>query len=225
MTDRYTLFKINNLQERFHLKTPSEALKRSYNINPTQSASVVVERGGMPVLEQMKWGFIPTGAKDTNSVFRYKTFNARSEGIFTKSQWGEAIRSRRCLVLANGFYVLRKTADGKEAYYVRPRDQELFAFAGVYSAWTDPEGKEWGTYSLVTVEANDDLQSITDRMPIILQPDTEARWLDPAASDVNTIYDLMRPYADGMLIVEHVGLDISGTKVDNPRLVTPIRTQ
>jgi putative SOS response-associated peptidase YedK len=222
MSDRYTLFKINNLQERFHLESTIESVKRSYNISPTQAASVIVEKDGHPVLEKMKWGFVPSGAKDMNSVFRYKTFNARSEGIFSKSQWNEAIRNRRCLVPANGFYVWHASDEGKKPYYVRPKNQELFAFAGIYNSWKDPEGKEWGVYSLVTVESNDDLHSLTDRMPVILTSEGESQWLDSSVDSASILYNIMRPYPDGELQISAVGSDINSVKIDNPRLITPL---
>jgi putative SOS response-associated peptidase YedK len=221
MASRYTLFKINNLRERFHLEKMPE-INRSYNISPTQSAPVIVNRGDKPTLEIMKWGFVPKGAKDTNSVFRYKTFNAKSEGIFSKSSYSEAIRHSRCLVPANGFYEWQQSASGKKPYYIHPNDQELFALAGIYSSWTDPAGKEWGTYSIVTTEANKEMGSIHDRMPVILQPKDEARWLEPS-DDLNMLYDIMRPYLDGKLIIQPVGDAINDTKIDNPRLITPIQ--
>jgi putative SOS response-associated peptidase YedK len=222
MSSRYTLFKINNLRERFHLDKMPE-INRSYNISPTQIAPVIVSRDGKMTLELMKWGFIPKGAKDTNSVFRYKTYNAKSEGIFSKASYSEAIRHNRCLVPANGFYEWQQSADGKKPYYVHPNDQELFAFAGIYSSWTDPAGKEWGTYSIITIEANNEMSAVHDRMPIILRPEDEARWLEPS-DDLNMLYDIMRPYLDAKLTIEPVGLDINSTKIDNPRLTTPLRT-
>ena len=224
MIDRYALFRINDLQSRFRLNSSVDDTSRSYNISPTQLAIVIVERDGIPCLERMKWGFIPVGAKDAHSVFRYKTFNVRSEGIFSKSQWSEAIRHRRCLVPANGFYVWQSGEGGKIPYYVRPDDQDLFAFAGIYSSWQDPSGKDWGTYSLVTV-ATDDARGNSDRMPIILRPETEPIWLDQTVNDASTLYDLMRPYPSEKLHVDEVGSEISSMKADNPRLVTPIRRE
>jgi putative SOS response-associated peptidase YedK len=224
MSGRYTLFKINNFFQRFGLADDSSSdLKRSYNISPTQIAPVILERDGQPVLQFMKWGFIPRGAKNANSVFRYKTYEARSEGVFSKATWGDSVRHKRCLVPANGFYIWESTPEGKKPYYALPTDQELFAFAGVYSSWVDPEGKEWGTFAVVTTESNDDIAAIGDRMPIILQPQDEKRWLDSSATDINTIYDLMRPYSNGNISIVPVGNDINSTKIDNPKLIAPIK--
>lgn len=224
MSGRYTLFKINNFCERFGLATDyCNDLKRSYNISPTQIAPVILERKDKPILQFMKWGFIPRGAKNANSVFRYKTYEARSESIFSKAMWGNSIRHKRCLVPANGFYAWASTVDGKKPFYVLPTDQELFAFAGVYGSWIDPEGKEWGTFAVITTESNDDAAAIGDRMPIILRPQDEKRWLNPSATDINTIYDLMRPYENDKISVVPIGDDINSTKIDNPRLITPLK--
>lgn len=220
MSARYTLFKINDFADRFHLSMPTDSIKRRYNISPTQLAPVIISRGGTLVLEHMKWGFIPQGAKNANSVFRYKTYDAKSEGIFSKNIWREAIRETRCLIPANGFYEWKSTDDGKKPFYITT-DQELFAFAGIYTSWADSEGKTWGTFAIVTTEASDQISDIADRMPVILQPEDEHTWLNPTASDINTLYDIMRPY-DKTLQIHQVGFEVNNTKADNPKLITPI---
>ena len=215
------MFKINDLQSRFHLADPIPAeLRRSYNISPTQIAPVITARDGKPTLEFMKWGFIPQGAKDANSVFRYKTFNVRSEGIFTKDSSNKSIRGSRCLVPANGYYEWRTAGAGKTPYYIHAPGQELFAFAGIYSSWTDPAGREWGTYSIITNESNKDVNKIHDRMPIILKPDEEAKWLEPTET-ISPLYELMQPSPEGVLVATPVGTDINSTKINNPKLIAP----
>lgn len=225
MPDRYTLFEIEKLRDRFHLPqgVPS-GVKRSYNISPTQSSPVIVNRAGARELTQMKWGFIRSHAKDANGVFRYKTHIAKSEGIFTKPTWGEAIRHSRCLIPANGFYEWQATSDGKRPFYIRPKDQDVFAFAGICSSWTDPEGVEWGTYSIVTTVPNKEMGTINKRMPVILHSEDEATWLDPAVDDVSTLYKIMRPYDDEMLQIKMVTPDVKSTKINDPRLIVPLVT-
>ena len=185
MSSRYTLFQIDQLRDRFSLDdSPSAGLKKRYNIAPGQTAPVIVEHNRKPKLEMMKWGFVPLNAKDANSIFRYKTYNARSESIFDKATWKDAIRSRRCLVPTNGFYEwFSATPTGKQPFFIRPKDQGLFALAGIYSSWLDPDGVEWGTYSIITTTPNKEMQTIHDRMPVILHPNDEALWLDPSISD------------------------------------------
>jgi len=223
MIDRYALFRINDLQERFHLVSPIEGVERSYNISPTQLATVIVERHGIPSLEQMRWGLIPAGARDVNSVFRYKTFNVRSEGIFSKAQWSESIRHRRCLVPANGFYMWQMGLEKKTPYYVHLSDQELFSFAGIYSSWQDADGRVWNTYSLVTVDVDDVVRGTSRRMPVILLREDEATWLDPDVWDAGVLYNLMRPYSREKMQVYEVSSEIKSMKINHPRLITPIK--
>jgi putative SOS response-associated peptidase YedK len=222
MAERYTLFEIENLRDRFKLENGVPAgVKRNYNISPVQVGSVIVNRDGVKTLERMKWGFIPATAKDSNSVFRYKTYMAKSEGIFDKPTWQNAIRHSRCLVPANGYYEWQQTQDGTLPFYIRPIDQQLFAFAGVYSSWKDPEGTEWGTYAIVT--AMQDRSPKKDlRRPIILRPGDEAEWLDSTIDDMNTLYGLMRPYSEDMLQIHRVATDVKNVKRNDPRLITPV---
>ena len=222
MAERYTLFEIEKLRDRFQLTQGVPAgVKRSYNISPTQLAPVIVNRDGVNVLERMKWGFIPATAKDSNSVFRYKTYVAKSEGIFSKNTWQEPIRRSRCLVPANGFYEWQKTVDGKLPFYVHPTDQSLFAFAGICSSWTDPDGKQWGTFAIVTT-LHDRGPKMPLQRPIILRPSDEAEWLNPAVGDVNTLYGLMRPTSDDMLQIHQVATDIKNMKATGEQLILPI---
>ncbi|MCY1543176.1 SOS response associated peptidase (SRAP) [compost metagenome] len=170
-------------------------------------------------MELMKWGFIPKDAPNANSVFRYKTFTARSEGIFDKPTWQTAIRSTRCLIPANGFYEWKKTADSKQPFYIHPTDQPTFAFAGLYSSWTDPEGKEWGTCSIITTNSGAESDMTPSRLPVIVHPDDEADWLNPEISDINTLYRIMRPYDPNQLEIIKISDAINSTKIDKPYLI------
>lgn len=223
MAERYTLFEIEKLRDRFALKDGVPAgVKKSYNISPGQLGSVIVHRDGVNVLERMKWGFIPANAKDNNSVFRYKTYMAKSEGIFDKATWQHAIRHQRCLIPANGFYEWQQTQEGKLPFYLTPSEQELVAFAGVYSSWTDSDGKEWGTYAIVTImQDRSPKQSL--RRPIILSPEDEADWLNPAITDMNTLYRCMRPYTEDMFTIHRVTPDVKNVKLNDPRTITPVK--
>lgn len=226
MSSRYTLFQIEQLRERFQIEESlPTSLRKRYNIAPGQTAPVIVEHNRTQKLEMMKWGFLPLSAKDTNSIFRYKTFNAKSENVFDKNTWKEAIRSSRCLVPSNGFYEWRTTATGKQPFFIRPKDQGLFSFAGIYSSWQDLEGFEWGTFSIITTTSNKEMRTIHDRMPIILHPNDEAIWLDPSISDAGILYDFMRSYPNDMLLINEVSQEVNTIKVDNARLMTRISTK
>lgn len=223
MTSRYALYETDKLRDRFTLVDGvPKGVRPHYNISPIYAVPVIVARDGKNTLELMKWGFVPKNASDANSVFRYKTFNARTEGIFGKPIWQEAIRSARCLVPANGFYEWKKTADGKQPFYIRPHDQTLFAFAGIYSSWIDPNGKQWHTCSIVTTPTGTVSDASPSRLPVIVHPDDEADWLNSDITDVSTLYRIMRPYDPAQLIIVPVGDGINSTKIDTPRLIEPI---
>lgn len=222
MAERYTLFQIEKLTDRFNLKNGVPAgVRRSYNVSPTQLGSVIVNRGGVNVLERMKWGFIPANAKDDNSVFRYKTYLAKSEGIFNKPTWQNAISHTRCLVPANGYYEWQQTQDGKLPFYVRPIDQELFAFAGIYSSWTDPDGKEWGTYAIVTA-LHDRGPKMPMQRPIILSANDEAEWLNTDDMDINGLFSMVRPLAENELRIHRISPDVKNIKANDEKLIKPI---
>ncbi len=223
MIARYALFEIENLRDRFDLASgvPS-GTKRKYNISPTDSAPVVVQRDGKPELERKKWGFIPQNAKDNNSVFRYKTQAVRSEVIFKKATWERAIRTQRCLIPANGFYEWHKTENGKTPYFIQFKNRPLFAMAGVYSSWTDPDGKEWGTYSVITIDSHSSVLHAKVVRPIVLDPSDEAIWLDKEITDIGTLYSVMKTYPDDILNITKVGDAINSTKVNTPDLITPV---
>lgn len=219
MIERFTVFEIENLRDRFALPDGVPAgVKKSYNVSPTQLSPVVLMRDGKRVMERKMWGFLPATAKDTRSVFRYKTTVVRSTDVFTKPVWKDVIRTQRCLVPVNGYYEWRKTIDGKRPFYVQIEDQPLVALAGAYSSWTDPDGKEHGTFAIITVE--DD--SHTKRSPIVIAPGEEATWLNPAVGDVSSIYDMMRPLSTDSVSVHKVTSDLKNSKLNRPALLTPV---
>lgn len=223
MTSRYALFEIENLRDRFDLPDGVPAgTKRHYNISPTAGANVILLKDGKPTLTRMKWGFIPQNAPNMNSVFRYKTYISRSEAIFSKKTWEQAVRHQRCLVPANGFYEWHIQNEQKVPYFIRKRDESLFAMAGVHSSWTDPEGKEWGTFSIITIDSHSsDLHTKVVR-PVILAKTDEAVWLDAAVDDMSTLYSMMKGYTDDTLVIERVGEKINSTKVNVPELIEPV---
>lgn len=222
MISRYALYDIADLSNRFHLAEGlPKGVKPHYNNSPTVSAPVVINHEGSPVARLMKWGLVAKGAKDTNSVFRYKTYNTSSEKILSRHSWEQAVRERRCLVPANGFYELNGSGK-KRAYYVQSKDKTLFAFAGVYSSWQDPEGVVYGTFSVITTEATGDMPESSTRMPIIIKPEDEARWLDPTITDASSLYDMLRPYPSGLLDVYEVSPAVHSPKPNQSELINRI---
>lgn len=223
MISRYTLYTIAELSNRFNVtKGLPKGVKPHYNYSPTVTAPVVIDGEGGRVIERMKWGLIPKGAKDTNAVFRYKTYTIPSENVFSRHSWELAVRERRCLVPANGFYELSGSGK-KRAYYAERKDKSLVAFAGVYSSWQDPEGVVHGTYAIITTEANADMPDPRMRMPVIVKREDEARWLDSTISDANSLYDILRPNPNDVMHVYEVGPVVHSPKPNQPDLILPLR--
>lgn len=221
MAERYTLYEIGKLRERFALPLGvPPGVRPSYNISPTQIGAVIINRDGENVLERMKWGFVPANAKDTNSVFRYKTYVAKAEGVLTKPTWQDAVRHNRCLVPANGYYEWQKTPDGLLPYYVQPVGQDLFSFAGIYSSWTDPDGKQWGTYAILTT-LHDRGPKMPLQRPVILDPADEAAWLSGDDMDMSSLFTLVHPLPESDLRIHRVSPDVKNKKASGAHLIQP----
>lgn len=222
MISRYALYSTTPLSNRFNAPGGlPKGVKPHYNISPTVQAPVIVSQDGAPVVQLMKWGLVAKGAKDTNSVFRYKTYNNASENIFSRHSWETAVRERRCLVPADGFYVLNGSGK-KRAVYAHPKDGEIVAFAGIYSSWQDPEGVEHGTYSIITTEATNEMPDSNVRMPVILDREDEARWLDPTVTDTGSIHKMLRPNPSGLLEVFEVSPAVHSPKPNAASLIERI---
>ena len=195
MTSSYALLDTAKLSVRFNLsKGLPKGVKPFQTIKPTTEAPVIIEQNGERYVELMKWGLIAKGAKDTNSVFRYKTYNVPSEKIFSKHSWETAVRTTRCLVPVNGFY--------GSSSYIHAADNSLLTLAGMYTRWEDSQHKTWGTFSILTTDAHNDILEASERMPLILATQDEARWLDASITDANAIYDMMRPSSNDLLSVD-----------------------
>jgi putative SOS response-associated peptidase YedK len=133
-----------------------------------------------------RWGFIPktvtTEAEAANFLNSYNTLNANSNKIFESKIYSEPVLKQRCLVLCSGFFEWRKVKGKKVPYYISLKDDSVFAFAGVWSKWTDEAGRQNFTYSILTIDANELMAQVHNskkRMPLILTPENAKRWIDP----------------------------------------------
>lgn len=223
MIERIALYDIDKLRDQFGLEEGvPKGVKKRYNVLPAQSIPVVLQRDGARVMELMQWGFVPQNAKDTNSIFRYKTFVARSEDIFETVMWMRSVSTQRCLVPVNGFYIFSKTADANIPYFVQAKDRPLASLAGIYSSWTNSDGVESGMVSIVTVPANAEASKLTDRMPVVVQPAQEDMWLSPEQDNLGSLYDIMRIAPHESLTMHRVGDGIFSKKLDKPDFINKI---
>jgi putative SOS response-associated peptidase YedK len=149
----------------------------------------------------VQWGLVPSWSKDPSIGARL--INARSETAAEKPSFRSALRRRRCLIPASGFYEWQRRPNGKQPYVIGMADGNPFAFAGLWEHWHGLDGSELETCTVLTTEANELMAPIHDRMPVILEPQDYADWLgtgeDSAPAEVAQLQHLMRPYpADQM---------------------------
>jgi putative SOS response-associated peptidase YedK len=162
----------------------------SWNVAPTDPVAVVVERGGARELRTLRWGLIPSWAKDRKVAS--KMINARAETVAEKPAFRAALARRRCLVPADGWYEWRTEAGRKQPFFISPRSGEGVAFAGLYEVWRDPETEELvRTCVVVTTAASAELSYLHERMPVVLRADAWDPWLDPSYDDVEAVRGLL----------------------------------
>lgn len=218
MCGRFSLYHPEgDVIERFEVEEADYEFAPRYNVAPSQSIAAVVREGEGRELVGLKWGLVPSWAKDP--AVGSRMINARAETLAEKPSYRRALASRRCLIPADGFYEWRKEARGlKQPMHIRRRDGGLFAFAGLWEEWKGPDGGLLRTATIVTVAPNELMRPIHDRMPAILTPEDEARWLDPRSGAAEAL-PLLRPYPEGALEAFPVSRAVNSPSVNDPSLI------
>jgi len=224
MCGRFTLFADPaDLQELFNLSAPSPADVASlvaprYNIAPTQPVAVIAN-GETRVLELFKWGLIPSWAKDPKIGNRM--INARAETLAEKPSFRTALKKRRCLVLADGFYEWKREGNSKTPMYVQLKDKRPFAFAGLWEAWKSPDGEWVKTCTIITTTPNALMEKIHDRMPVILPPKAYDLWLSSGELPAEKTLPLLKPFAASQMKAVAVSPLVNNPRFDSPECVIP----
>lgn len=191
-----------------------------YNIAPTQPIAIVRVEEGRRRLALVRWGLIPSWVKDPRTFSLL--INARGESLLDKPAFRSAMRYRRCLIPADGFYEWRREGRRKQPYYVRLRAGGLMAFAGLWEAWTGSNGEEMESAAVVTTLANRTLQPIHERMPVIISPEAFHIWLDCRSVDADTATALIAPAPEHLLEAYEVSTAINRTANDSAALIEPL---
>ncbi len=209
---------IDVLAEYFEVEDHPSSLAPNYNIAPTQEVAAVVEEDEKRKLEVFRWGLIPSWAKDPS--IGNKMINARAETVSEKPSFRSAFKKRRCLIVADGFYEWQKTDNGKQPYHFRMKDSSPFAFAGLWEAW-DGQGEEIRSCSIVTTDANDLMNEIHHRMPVILHPENYGVWLDQGFAEKEALTDLLRPYPSDEMEAYPVSRRVNKPANNEPSVIEP----
>ena len=217
MCGRYTQTQAGPiLLSRFRLEERVLDLNPRYNIAPGQEAPVVV-REAAKTQTTMRWGLVPSWAKDP--AIGNKMINARAETITEKPSFKRLIERRRCLVLADGFYEWRKEERSKVPMRFVLKSREAFAFAGLWDRWRKPDGAELRTFTIVTTAANELMRPVHDRMPVILMRQVEEPWLDAASGNAAAILSALKPYPPELMEAYDVTTLVNSPKNDRPECV------
>jgi len=182
------------LSDYFNLDPADIDWAARWNVAPTQEVATVRQDRREPkrMFALMRWGLIPSWAKDKS--MGAKAINAVSETAAEKPAFREAMKLRRCLIPATGFYEWKRIGlKSRQAYHIGMKDDELFAFAGLWESWKDPQGKVIKTCTILTTQANAVLADIHERMPVILRPEDYNLWLDPGITNPARVTDLLKP--------------------------------
>jgi putative SOS response-associated peptidase YedK len=219
MCGRFTLMlDAEELKSEFDLQhVPADVFPR-YNIAPSQQLVVVTDWAARRA-EWMRWGLVPSWAKDP--AIGNKMINARSETAQEKPSFRNAFARRRCLILADGFYEWqRPPGKGPSApYYFYAADGKPFAFAGLWEFWRSPEGEDLRSCTILTTRANGIVSPVHERMPVMLSGTEMQGWLSPGSAE--DLMTLLRPFPDEAMSSHPVSRLVNSPDHDGPELVLP----
>ena len=193
MCGRYRLSRRKQIIEEYFDSTSGEVeWSPRYNIAPTQPVPVIRQnpKDSIRELSLVRWGLIPSRAKESSTA---KMINARSETAATNPAFRDALKFRRCLIPADGFYEWQRTGKVKQPYCFEVGEGDIFAFAGIWDRWKDG-GTMVETCSILTTTPNAVASAVHDRMPVILDPHSHDLWLDLGMKDVTAASELLKPY-------------------------------
>lgn len=221
MCGRYTLATPNpaEVRGRFPIGEAIE-VRRRYNVAPGDEVlAVTTDKEGRSRGELLRWGLVPSWAKQPDTGL--KMINARVETVGERPAYRRAFERYRCLIVGDGFYEWRRQPAGpKQAFHIARADGGLFAFAGLWSIWHGEDGQTLRTCTILTTAANAAIAPLHDRMPVILAPEAESAWLEPADSPEH-LRRLLGGLDPGGTALRPVGPAVNDARYDGPDCLAP----
>ncbi|MFT4561457.1 MAG: putative SOS response-associated peptidase YedK [Gammaproteobacteria bacterium] len=213
MCGRYTLSTSGqDLAAEFGVDELASWLPR-YNIAPTQEVPVLVQANETRLAKQPHWGLVPSWSKDKKTGS--KMINARAETVAEKPSFRTAFRSRRCLVIADGYYEWIKRGDTKQTYYITTESSQPFTFAGLWESWTNDQDPPYESCSIITCVSNDDLAQLHTRMPVLILPTDRSAWLDHNIAK-SALLGLLKPSPNGIFSASPVSTFVNSPAHEGP---------
>jgi putative SOS response-associated peptidase YedK len=206
------------IAQAFNLKEVPE-LNPRYNVAPTQMVGTVVkpENTDKRQFKMLYWGLIPSWAKDKK--MGSNLINARAETIAEKPAFRSAFKRRRCLVVADGFYEWQHISGKKQPFYIHLPDKQPFGLAGLWEHWESPEGEIVESCTIITTAANELMQPIHERMPVIIHPQDYDLWLDPNGQKPELLQPLLKAYPSDRMTAYPVRTLVNKATSDSPELI------
>ena len=220
MCGRFTLaIDIEDLLDEFPFEMGEFVYKPRYNVAPTQQV-LTYGAQGVNTVEYMRWGLVPFWAKDLS--IGYKMINARAETVATSNAFKTPLKMRRCLILADGFYEWKKNGASKTPMRIVLRSQQPFGFAGLWDKWTNRETQEVvRSCTIITTEPNELMESIHNRIPVILPSEAHAAWLDMGIDDPMKLTPLLQPFPADEMEAYAVSSLVNSVKNEDPACIAP----
>ena len=217
MCGRYSFILEDELiRDRFGITVRSAIYKARYNCAPTQKLAVISNENPGE-LSLYRWGLIPFWAKDP--AIGNKLINAKSETILEKPSFKNSFKSKRCLVLSDGFYEWKKDA-GKIPYRITRRDGSAFSMAGIWDKWINQDSEEIHSFAILTTVPNSLMEKIHDRMPVILDIETEKKWIENISQE--ELVSLLKPCDASSLLAFPVSTLVNSPRNDSPEILKPV---
>ncbi|MCK4339580.1 MAG: SOS response-associated peptidase [Candidatus Cloacimonetes bacterium] len=195
-------------------------LEPSYNVAPSQDVVAIIN-GEDKKLVTFKWGLIPYWSKDPS--VGYKMINARAESISEKPSFKLPLKSKRCLIIADGFYEWRKEQGNKIPMFFHLKSHKPFGFAGLYDNWTSIDGEKISTCTIITTDANELMKQIHYRMPVILPKEKESIWIDSNIHDIDILLPILKPYDSNLMEMYEVSRFVNSPKNNSKECIQPIQ--
>lgn len=221
MCGRFTLIRLEEFTDLFPwIRAPDGPVPPRYNIAPSQLVAAVLN-DPEPRINFLKWGLVPSWAKDPSIGNRL--VNARAETLSDKPSFRGALRRRRCVLPADGFYEWKVESDGKTRtpYYITVDDGRPFALAGLWETWQGPGGAELRTCTIITTAPNALMRSIHERMPVVFDEEAMRRWLVPGEVDLGALRELLVPYPAERMTARVVSRRVNNPRDDSPGVLAP----
>ncbi|HNZ31940.1 MAG TPA: SOS response-associated peptidase [Smithellaceae bacterium] len=190
------------IAESFNIQNIACEHKPGDNISPGQQIIAVLRKNSQNTLVNLRWGLIPAWAK--NPSIGNKMFNARAETIAEKPSFKNAFQKRRCLIPADGFYEWQKLEKMKKPFRFSLKSGKPFGFAGLYETWLSPEKEPIHTCTIITTEPNELMQTVHDRMPVIVRKELEGFWIDPDNHNQKELLGVLQPYPSEEMMMSPV---------------------